>query len=103
MQVETEDCRCAITSNSDIVNSESIHIMGFLWILYGPQSPRPHGDWTPVRPHKVSLRWVIIVATARDLSAFALLTMEWPTRYTCYVCSNSPHLPLLAVPAMPPI
>ena len=27
--------------------------MGFLWILNGPQSPRPHGDWTPVRPHKV--------------------------------------------------
>jgi len=28
--------------------------MGFLWILYDPQSPRPHGDRTPVRPHKVS-------------------------------------------------
>jgi len=28
--------------------------MGFLWILYGPQSPRHHGDQTPVRPHKVS-------------------------------------------------
>ena len=27
--------------------------MGFLWILHGPQSPRPHGDRTPVRPHKV--------------------------------------------------
>jgi len=26
----------------------------FLWILYDPQSPRPHGDRTPVRPHKVS-------------------------------------------------
>jgi len=25
----------------------------FLWILHGPQSPRPHGDRTPVRPHKV--------------------------------------------------
>jgi len=22
--------------------------MGFLWILYDPQSPRPHGDRTPV-------------------------------------------------------
>ena len=30
--------------------------MGFLWILHGPQSPRPHGDWTPVRPHKVSYK-----------------------------------------------
>jgi len=28
--------------------------MGFLLILYDPQSPRPHGDRTPVRPHKVS-------------------------------------------------
>ena len=28
----------------------------FLWILHGPQSPRPHGDWTPVRPHKVSYK-----------------------------------------------
>ena len=28
--------------------------MGFLWILHGPQSPRPHGDGTPVRPHMVS-------------------------------------------------
>ena len=26
----------------------------FKWILYDPQSPRPHGDRTPVRPHKVS-------------------------------------------------
>jgi len=25
-----------------------------LWILHGPQSPRPHRDGTPVRPHKVS-------------------------------------------------
>ena len=31
--------------------------MGFLWILHGPQSPRPHGHGTPVmRPHKVSMR-----------------------------------------------
>ena len=30
--------------------------MGFLWILHGPQSPRPHGDGTPVRPHKVSYK-----------------------------------------------
>jgi len=28
--------------------------MGFLWILYDLQSPRPLGDRTPVRPHKVS-------------------------------------------------
>ena len=28
--------------------------MGFLWILHGPLSPRPHGDRTSVRPHKVS-------------------------------------------------
>jgi len=28
--------------------------MGFFWILYGPQSPRPHGNRTPVRPHKVN-------------------------------------------------
>ena len=27
-----------------------------LWILHGPQSPRPHGDGTPVRPHKVSCK-----------------------------------------------
>ena len=27
--------------------------MGFLWILYDPQSPRPHGDKTPMKPHKV--------------------------------------------------
>jgi len=26
-----------------------------LWtLLHGPQSPRPRGDGTPVRPHKVS-------------------------------------------------
>ena len=30
--------------------------MGFLWILYGLQSPKPHGDQTPVRPHKVSYK-----------------------------------------------
>jgi len=30
--------------------------MGFLWILHGPQSPRPHGDGTPMRPHKVSYK-----------------------------------------------
>ena len=30
--------------------------MGILWILHGPQSPMPHGDWTPVRPHKVSYK-----------------------------------------------
>jgi len=30
--------------------------MGFLWILHGLQSPRPHGDGTPVRPHKVSYK-----------------------------------------------
>jgi len=30
--------------------------MGFLWILHGPHSPRHHGDWTPVRPHKVSCK-----------------------------------------------
>ena len=28
--------------------------MGFLWILHGPQSPGPHEDRTPVRPHKMS-------------------------------------------------
>jgi len=28
----------------------------FLWILHGPQSPRLHGDGTPVRPHKVSYK-----------------------------------------------
>ena len=30
--------------------------MGFLWILHGLQSPRPHGDRTPMRPHKVSYK-----------------------------------------------
>jgi len=30
--------------------------MGFLWILHGLQSPRPDGDGTHVRPHKVSYR-----------------------------------------------
>jgi len=30
--------------------------MGFLWIRHGLQSPRPNGDWTPVRPHKVSYK-----------------------------------------------
>jgi len=29
---------------------------GFLWILHGPQSPRPHGDGTRMRPHKVSYK-----------------------------------------------
>jgi len=29
-------------------------MMGFLWILHGPQSPRPHGNRTPVRPHKMN-------------------------------------------------
>jgi len=28
----------------------------FLWILDGLQSPRSHGDWTPVRPHNVSYK-----------------------------------------------
>jgi len=31
--------------------------MGYLWILHGPQSPRPHGDGTPVRPQRHT-RWV---------------------------------------------
>jgi len=30
--------------------------MGFLWILHGLKSPRPHGHGTPVRPHKVSYK-----------------------------------------------
>ena len=30
--------------------------MGFLWTLHGPLSPRPHGDVTPMRPHKVSYK-----------------------------------------------
>ena len=30
--------------------------MCFLWILHGPQSPRPHGNGTPVWPHKVSYK-----------------------------------------------
>jgi len=30
--------------------------MGFLWILHGPQRPRPHGNGTPMRPHKVSYK-----------------------------------------------
>ena len=44
--------------------------MGFLWILHGPQSPRPHGDWTPVRPHKVSYKvsYVACKAVARSSS-----------------------------------
>jgi len=37
--------------------------MGFLWILHGPQSPRPHGDRTPVRPHKVSYKVSINIRT----------------------------------------
>jgi len=37
----------------DIIRKTS---MGFLWIVHGPQSPRPHGDGTPVRPHKVSYK-----------------------------------------------
>jgi len=35
-----------------------------LWILYDPQSPRPHGDRTPVRPHKVSHKVRIHLLTA---------------------------------------
>jgi len=39
--------------------------MGFYgFILHGPQSPRPHGDGTPVRPHKVSYK-----VTYTDLSS----------------------------------
>jgi len=30
--------------------------MGFLRTLHGPLSPRPRGDGTPVRPHKVSYK-----------------------------------------------
>jgi len=30
--------------------------INLLWILHGLQSPRPHGDRTPVRPHKVSYK-----------------------------------------------
>jgi len=32
------------------------HVWVFLWILHGLQSPRPHGDGTLVRPHKVSYK-----------------------------------------------
>ena len=35
--------------------------MGFLWTLHGPLSPRPNGDGTPVRPHKVSYKVSYIV------------------------------------------
>jgi len=28
----------------------------FLWILHGLLNPRPRGDGTPVRPHKVSYK-----------------------------------------------
>ena len=27
--------------------------MDFLWTLHGPLNPRPHGDGSPVRPHKL--------------------------------------------------
>ena len=47
----------------------------FLWILYDPQSPRPHGDMTPVRPHKVShkvrkntLKYVYFFSKMRQVS-----------------------------------
>jgi len=51
--------------------------MGFLWILHGLQSPRPHGDRTPVRPQKVRYK-VSYISLKLDViknSYFALLTM----------------------------
>ena len=30
--------------------------VGFLWTLHGPLNPKPHGDKTLVRPHKVSYK-----------------------------------------------
>jgi len=42
--------------------------MGFLWILHGPQSPRLHGNWTPVRPLKVSYKVSYMITKRRCLS-----------------------------------
>ena len=39
----------------------------FLWILHGLQSPRPHGDGTPVRPHKVGYKVSYIVCKFGDI------------------------------------
>jgi len=43
--------------------------MGFLRTLHGPLSPRPHGDGTPVRPHKVSYKVRYISQPSLVLSA----------------------------------
>ena len=46
--------------------------MGFLWILHGPQSPRPHGGWIPVRPHNVSYKVSIILYRMKGTDVFWL-------------------------------
>ena len=44
----------------------------FSWILHGPQSPRPHGDGIPVRPHKVSYKVSYIPVTQNLLFEIVL-------------------------------
>jgi len=57
--------------------------MGFLWILHGPQSPRPHGDRTTVRPHKVSHKvshhWAVVYSLLVSvyLSCVTQITVTW--------------------------
>jgi len=42
------------------------------WILHAPQSPKPHGDGTPVRPHKVSYK-VSYIFLCRPFKFFTTL------------------------------
>jgi len=53
------------------LNGKNADLMGFLWILHGPH--RPHGDRTPVRPHKVSYK----VSLPRDwMRAMSFVTCK---------------------------
>jgi len=45
--------------------------MGFLWILHGPESPRPHGDGNPVRPHKVSKCRIITIVSYKQMRTWS--------------------------------
>ena len=71
--------------------------MGFLWILHGPQIPRPHGDWTPVRPHKVSYKvsYLLCVFCAlyfypRDATLARVYAMAIPSDCLC-ICLSACH------------
>ena len=74
--------------------------MGFMWILNGPQSPRPHGDGTPVRPHKVGCFYETLAVDAERVSSLPQGVHVVPGRI-CKLWLRAPSLSSL--PAGPAV